>query len=92
MLRVIVSTPEFDFAASRWHDRRRAELLVDDDRYLLLGPEEGWIDVEMQLIDLGTGGVLSFRSSPEAWARALPSAYRAGDVQVWLEEHQWSRL
>lgn len=89
MLRVIVSTPEFDFEASCWHDRRRAELLVDGNRNVLLGPEAGWIDLEMKLVDLATEEALSFRSSPEAWAQALPGAYRAGDVHVSVEEHQW---
>jgi hypothetical protein len=73
----MVFTP--DSPSDEW--RRVALLRVDGDAVYLEGDETA-IDFSLPVVSIRTGGQVLFQDDREEWARALPSAYRTGDIVV----------
>lgn len=69
-------------------DTLLAELQVEGRRLIISGPTPEIVDPTMSVIDPGSGERLAFNTNPEGWARALPSAYRIGDVRLEVREER----
>ena|SRR2546430_8973001 len=81
MVSLKFAIPRWDPDARRMEYRPVAEVWVNGPAVHIEG-DASVFDTAIPLIEPGTGERLTFEPDPERWARALPSAYRSGQLEV----------
>ncbi|MDE3102667.1 MAG: hypothetical protein KGJ98_10580 [Chloroflexota bacterium] len=76
------------FAAPEWNEtehnlvfRHVADVWVAG-RDVHVEGDASVFSTNIRVVEPETGALLTFDSDPERWARALPTAYRSGDLEV----------
>lgn len=80
MVVVEIRSPVYDEESSQIEWRGRALVKADGVDLEIYGEADLLAAEELAVLDLQTGKPLLADDDPEAWARNLPFAYRAGDL------------
>jgi hypothetical protein len=82
MIRLQLTSAEFDRDRGEWQQTIEAELVADEDELTVTGPHAEWVDPDLRILDPETRESITAADGRERWARLLPTAYRTGDY-VW---------
>ena len=84
--RVTISYSDYDFDRDAVVTAPLASFVVSEEGIESIDLGEEFIPVGMTVVDPGTREDVSFDADPLKWADLLPSAYRAGDYYVTVED------
>jgi hypothetical protein len=79
MVAVEIRTPVYDEESNEVTWRGRAIVRAQGATLDIYGDPEV-VDQHLSVVDIATGTPIRGMDDPEAWARSLPCAYRAGDL------------
>lgn len=83
MVKLSFVEPVWDPDAKRMEYRTLADVVIDGDaRTIQIVGDASVFSTEIPVIEPDTGARLTFAEHGERWARALPTAYRTGDLLV----------
>ncbi len=83
MVKLSFVEPVWDPDAKRMEYRLLADVVIDADaRSIQIVGDASVFSTDIPVVEPDTGERLTFAEHGERWARALPTAYRAGDLLV----------
>jgi hypothetical protein len=85
MVRVKIYSPVYDEEAGASRLDWRVTVKADGAEYEIDGDRDIVANGELPVIDAVSGKQLLASDAPEAWARNLPHAFRAGDLVVSID-------
>lgn len=81
MIRLTFASPQWNAGEGRIEFRRVADVWISGQEVHVEG-DPSVFSTDVRVVEPQTGALLTFDADPERWARALPTAYRAGDLEV----------
>lgn len=86
MVRIELVSRDLNDDRTTYRDVVRVEFTVQGSELEVLSGDASWLDLDIPVLDCETGRTLRFEDDPEGWARALPAAFRSGDIVAIVQD------
>jgi hypothetical protein len=81
VIRLTYSSPTLYQDPLRYESKILATVILKDGKVQIEG-DERYFDISVPVVEPETGRQLTYENDGELWAKNLPNAYRAGDINV----------